>query len=88
RVNCTNSVHRVFFNKGVSFLRKKAISVSLLSSFSQLSAELQGRAYGSGVLKLEPSAAKRIQFLLDDNLEQHLVENFNHIDALISDNKL
>ncbi|MCC8252678.1 N-6 DNA methylase [Vibrio campbellii] len=88
RVNCTNSVHRVFFNKGISFLRKKAISVSLLSSFSQLSAELQGRAYGSGVLKLEPSAAKRIQFLLDDNLEQHLVENFNHIDALISNNKL
>lgn len=87
RVNCSNSVHRVFFNEGMSFIKKKAISVSLLSSFSQLSAELQGRAYGSGVLKLEPSAAKRIQFLLDDNLEKNLVKNFSSIDALIIQNK-
>jgi adenine-specific DNA-methyltransferase len=66
---CTNTVHRVYFKKDVVALRRKAIALSLHSSFSQLSAEFEGRAYGSGVLKLEPSEAKRLRLLLPQKLD-------------------
>jgi hypothetical protein len=36
------------------------ISLGMLSSFSQLSAELVGRSYGGGVLKLEPKELQRL----------------------------
>ena len=55
----TNTIHRVFFNKSVDNISKKAIAISILSTFSQLSAEIEGRSYGSGVLKHEPSEAYR-----------------------------
>lgn len=58
----------------------------MLSSFSQLSAELEGRSYGSGVLKLEPSAAKKIQILFTPELEKTLNANSLLIDKLISNN--
>jgi hypothetical protein len=54
----------VYFKKEVPALKRKAIVLSLHSSYSQLSAEFEGRAYGSGVLKLEPSEARRLRFLL------------------------
>ena len=64
RVNCTNSINRLYFNDEVGQVEKKAIAISILSSFSQLSAEIAGRTYGAGVLKLEPSEALRIKILL------------------------
>lgn len=84
KINCTNSIHRVFFNKDVLMRKRKAIAISMLSSFSQLSAELEGRAYGSGVLKLEPSAAKKIQILLTPELETALNSQASFLDKLIS----
>lgn len=62
--NCTNTIHRVFFSKEVSNVTPKLATISLLTTFSQLSAELVGRRYGSGVLKHEPRDAERIQVLL------------------------
>jgi adenine-specific DNA methylase len=72
-VNSTNTVHRVYF-KGKrkpdlfrdmqSEVFQKAITVSMISTFTQLSSELEGRAYGSGVLKHEPSDAGRIKIIL------------------------
>jgi hypothetical protein len=59
----------VYFHKGLSRIQRQAIVLSLHSSLSQLSAEFEGRAYGSGVLKLEPSEAKRIRLLLPDSLD-------------------
>jgi tRNA1(Val) A37 N6-methylase TrmN6 len=70
---CTNTVHRVFFKDAVSALQQKIITLSLHSSFSRLSAEFEGRAYGSGVLKLEPSEAKRLRLLLPTDLNVELV---------------
>lgn len=83
-INCTNSIHRVFFNEEVSQRRRKAIAISMLSSFSQLSAEIEGRAYGSGVLKLEPSAAKKIQVLITLELEEILNAYETKLDRMIS----
>jgi adenine-specific DNA-methyltransferase len=65
---CTNTIHRVYFKEGVSRLQREAIAISLHSSFTQLSAEFEGRAYGLGVLKLEPSEAARLRFLIPDDL--------------------
>jgi adenine-specific DNA-methyltransferase len=67
QINCTNSIHRVFFNKGLEESKKKLAVISLLTTFSQISAELESRSYGSGVLKIEPSNAKCIKLVLPDN---------------------
>ncbi|MGV8867428.1 MAG: HsdM family class I SAM-dependent methyltransferase [Janthinobacterium svalbardensis] len=55
----TNSLYRVvFLEPDKNF--QKMVCISLLSTFSQLSAELEGRPMGSGALKLEPKDALRI----------------------------
>jgi adenine-specific DNA-methyltransferase len=57
RTLCTNAVHRIDWTRPPS--RQGAV-VSSWSSLFRLSAELWGRHYGGGVLKLEPKAAKRL----------------------------
>lgn len=54
---CLNNIHRIWFDKDVA---RHAISVASWTSLFQLSAEVNGRAYGGGVLKLEPSEARRL----------------------------
>lgn len=57
---CTNAVHRVDWKRPPS--RRGAVASSW-NSLYRLSAELFGRHYGGGVLKLEPAAAKRLPLL-------------------------
>jgi adenine-specific DNA-methyltransferase len=64
RMTCTNTVHRVYFENSLKPHQRKLSAISLLTSFAQLSAELVGRRYGSGVLKLEPRDAEKISLLL------------------------
>lgn len=54
---CLNNIHRVWFEKDAP---AKSIVVGSWTSLTHLSAEIQGRAYGGGVLKLEPSEAGRL----------------------------
>jgi len=56
----TNTVHQVEFLDEVDENTKKWIQFSMLTSISQVSAELVGRTYGGGVLKIEPTAAGKI----------------------------
>ena len=65
---CTNTIHRIFFTKRLAKYKRRAICLSLHSSYSQLSAEFEGRQYGSGVLKLEPSEVRRLQFAINKPL--------------------
>lgn len=82
---CTNSIHRIYFHPGTTALRRKAIALSLHSSFSQLSAELEGRSYGSGVLKLEPSEARRVRLLLPACLDRVTVQRlFREVEQAMS----
>ncbi len=95
--NCTNSIHKVIFNKPVSAKYKRAMAITMLSTFTQFSAELEGRAYSSGVLKIEPSAGRRIKVLfteqcIDDldslkvRVERALtLENFNAAAQMVDD---
>lgn len=79
---CTNTVYRVQFENDLFAAPgiRKHVAVVLQSTFSQFSAELSGRSYGSGALKLEPSEAARIALLLPAN-DADAVEAFNQIDA-------
>lgn len=76
----TNTIHRVYFLDSVADASRKLIAISLLTSFSQLSAELVGRRYGSGVLKHEPREAEKIRFLLPKVGPTAIEKAFNAID--------
>jgi adenine-specific DNA-methyltransferase len=83
-INSTNSIHRIFFNKNITIHQRKLVAITLYTSFSQLSAELEGRSYGSGVLKLEPSGAKVIKIVLPKDKTSHQVNVAAfRIDALL-----
>ena len=69
---CTNTIHRIFFTPGLSKADRRAICLSLHSCYSQLSAEFEGRQYGSGVLKLEPSEARRLRLAYNEPLARAL----------------
>lgn len=54
-----NSIHGLRTSPGYRTLAMKALPLLSLSSYSLLSAEIEGRSYGGGVLKLEPREATR-----------------------------
>lgn len=60
RISCTNAIHSVTWREFVSERNAKAIVLGSLSTLTQFSAEIVGRSYGGGVLKLEPSEACRL----------------------------
>lgn len=86
-VNCTNAIHRLYFHDEINVAQRKAIAISILSSFSQLSAEVEGRTYGAGVLKLEPSEALRIHILLPEVDERVTDETFHSIHCSLLEGK-
>ncbi len=53
----TNTVHGVRLRNGTD---PSALAAAFYSSLTMLSAEMVGRSYGGGVLKLEPSEAERL----------------------------
>ncbi|MCX4139344.1 SAM-dependent methyltransferase [Paraburkholderia sp. SEWSISQ10-3 4] len=83
QANCTNTIHRGYFKADMSEHRKKLLAVSLLCTFSQLSAEIEGRSYGSGVLKLEPSEFGRVRILMPPVTVARLDAAFKRIDLLL-----
>ena len=50
---CTNAVHRLWWKKETSEAVEKTLALSALTSLTALSAEICGRSYGGGALKLE-----------------------------------
>lgn len=52
-----NSVHGVFLNSANRSLGRRLLPLASLSSMTLLGAETVGRAYGGGILKLEPREA-------------------------------
>jgi adenine-specific DNA-methyltransferase len=80
--NCTNTLHRVYFHKERNFSRK-IVSISILTSFSQVSAEMVGRRYGSGVLKHEPREAETIRLLMPEVAYVEVQSAYSAIDTLL-----
>ena len=80
-VTSTNTIHRVFFKPRTRKYIQKLVAISILTTFCQLSAEIEGRSYGSGVLKHEPSEAKKIKIYIPDNFDKkEITKTFNLID--------
>lgn len=57
KVHHLNSVHGVYLNDDVRALGRDLLPLAALNSVTMLGAELVGRSYGGGVLKLEPREA-------------------------------
>jgi adenine-specific DNA methylase len=65
-IQCTNSVHRLYF-RNLNNVQRKWIAVSLLSNISQLSIEKLSKTYGKGMLKIEPSSLKEVLVIKRDD---------------------
>jgi adenine-specific DNA-methyltransferase len=57
-LDCTNTLHRIYWREPGN--DPLPIAIASLSSLTRLSAELEGRTFGGGALKLEPSDAGRL----------------------------
>lgn len=73
KTTSTNTIHRIYFRDFLSETQRKAIALSMLTSVTQLSAELVGRSYGSGVLKLEPSEARQVDIVVPEILDPEVI---------------
>lgn len=78
----TNLLHGVFLKPGTADVH--AVSAAMLSSPTRLSAEIEGRTYGGGVLKLETKEAERVLVpTLTRRQEALLIDLFPRLDALV-----
>jgi len=82
-INSTNSIHRLYRRSNVNERKLKLAAISILSTFSQLSAETEGRTYGAGVLKHEPSEAAKIKLLMPEVEEKKIDSTLKKIDTLL-----
>lgn len=84
-VQCTNSIHRIYF-KDLSEIEKKWLQISLLSVPGQLSLECYSKTYGRGLLKIEPRSLKKaIVVRCDDSEIEPVYSSISKL--LISQNK-
>ncbi len=56
-VTLVNSMHGVRLRNGIPKVAQDALPLLVLNSATMLGAEIEGRAYGGGILKMEPSEA-------------------------------
>ncbi|MCP4148110.1 MAG: SAM-dependent DNA methyltransferase [bacterium] len=78
-IQCTNSIHRVYF-RGLTENQKKWVQVSLLAAPAQLALECYSKTYGRGVLKIEPGALKQsIVYVSDDNSINSVYESLSNL---------
>ena len=61
RLHCLNSVHGLTFADEYRDIDPRMFALSCINSATLLSAELEGRAYGGGLLKVEPREAAKLQ---------------------------
>jgi adenine-specific DNA-methyltransferase len=83
RINSSNSIHRLYRQENVDDRQIKLAAISILSTFSQISAELEGRTYGAGVLKHEPSEAVKIRLLMPNADSETIDQTISTIDELL-----
>lgn len=60
KVGYLNSVHGVTLRRGRTHLGRELLPIAMLNSITALGAELEGRSYGGGILKMEPKEADRL----------------------------
>lgn len=70
RVRHLNSVHGVALKPELRSLGTKTLPLGMLNSLTLLGAELVGRSYGGGILKLEPREADKLPIPSPEALRQ------------------
>lgn len=81
---CTNNILRLAWKDGRNTADWTRLALGTLSTFSQVSAELVGRSYGGGVLKVEPGELTRLAVpLVPHGVTQSLAYQ---VDALLRQN--
>ena len=70
RICYLNSVHGLFLRADTPPDARRLLPIAALSSCSLLSAELVGRSYGGGILKLEPKEAAQMLVPSPETLER------------------
>jgi hypothetical protein len=70
RAYATNALHHVYFSSDV--VSRRSLTASSWSSIFALAAEVHGRHYGGGVLKIEPSAARLLPVVRNTDLDVDL----------------
>jgi adenine-specific DNA-methyltransferase len=89
KLQATNSLYRFDFISGLKKKEREMFAISFLSTFSQLSAEMNGRQLGSGGLKLEPKGVSQVLISMDyTKTEAEISAAFKEIDGLIRRGKL
>jgi hypothetical protein len=78
----TNTIHSIFTRKAVDL---RVLTVSFYNTLTMLSAELCGRSYGGGVLKLETKEAEKLCLIdiKETSVEKELNRKFSDIDKLV-----
>lgn len=76
----SNTFHTMVFDRGED---PKLVALAMLTSSAQLSAERVGRPYGGGVLKLEPSDARRIELPTLTSPPRDVHDIFDRADQLL-----
>lgn len=79
---CSNALHSVRWQDHVT-VSSKVVAIGFLTSLVSVWAELHGRRYGGGVLKLEPGALKNVPVPLIPSVEGA----FDELDRLIRDGR-
>jgi len=74
RLQSLNNIHRIYFKPKVNRSQRILAALAILSTPGQLAAELLGRSYSGGVLKLEPSDAARLPIPNCDRSQARAVE--------------
>jgi hypothetical protein len=72
RATCTNAIHRVDLKKGQPGVG--AVAAASWTALYRLSAELVGRSYGAGVLKLEPNEAVQLRLPITSPGAENLMQ--------------
>jgi adenine-specific DNA-methyltransferase len=80
-----NSLHGIRLRPGNSAER---LAFGLLSTFSLLSMEFEGRSYGGGVLKLEPSEMQRVRVIMSTLSETDFSRVFADADHLLQGHRV
>lgn len=82
---CRNNIIRLACNEKRPAAEWTRLALGTLSTFSQLSAQLVGRSYGGGVLKVEPTELTRLAILL---VPQEVTQTLaRQVDSLLRQNE-
>jgi adenine-specific DNA-methyltransferase len=84
KIQCTNSIHRIYFKK-LTPTQRKWFSLSISSAFSQFSIENNSKTYGRGMLKIEPTAFNHALAIVKN--DRNIDKVYKEFQSLIVSNK-